>query len=260
MQQTNFYYEIIINDDCSTDGTTEILREYEVKYPDIIKPIYQTENQVSKGLHTVFSTLVFPHAKGKYIAMCEGDDYWTDPLKLQKQVDFMEAHPDHSMCFHALYNVYSDGSSVPVHRYDMDVEDCPIADVSKFRFGYVKLNTIMFDHHKVGRGPIVWCKSMCVEDGPLMLHCFAVGKVAYINELMSAYRVCSSGSWSEKMKGHVVMQHRISLAAFRVYSEFDKFTNHAYHDIVRQCRMKNIREIIIRQLRYWKHNILISRS
>jgi glycosyltransferase involved in cell wall biosynthesis len=97
MQKTNFLFEVLVHDDASTDGTVDIIREYETKYPDIIKPIYQTENQYSKGI-SISPTYQFPRAKGKYIALCEGDDYWTDPLKLQKQVDFLEANPTYSLC------------------------------------------------------------------------------------------------------------------------------------------------------------------
>lgn len=92
IQRTNFAYEIIINDDASKDKTADIIREYETKYPDLIKPIYQTENQYSKGLGAMNVRFNFPRAQGKYIALCEGDDYWTDPYKLQKQVDFLEAN------------------------------------------------------------------------------------------------------------------------------------------------------------------------
>ena len=89
MQQTNFPFEIIVHDDASTDGTQGIIREYERKYPEIIKPIYQKENQYSKG-GRISIRFNIPRAKGKYIAFCEGDDYWIDPLKLQKQVDLLE--------------------------------------------------------------------------------------------------------------------------------------------------------------------------
>jgi len=98
MQKTNFTFEILIHDDASTDKTAEIVREYEQKYPQLIKPIYQTENQYSKGINPGVEFL-FPRARGKYIALCEGDDYWIDPLKLQKQVDFLEANPEFGLVY-----------------------------------------------------------------------------------------------------------------------------------------------------------------
>lgn len=109
MQKTTFPFEIIIHDDCSTDGTDEIIREYAKKYPDIIKPIFEIENQYSKGVRGMFTKYCYPQAKGKYIALCEGDDYWTDPLKLQRQVDFLESHPDYSLCFHNAKTKMLDG-------------------------------------------------------------------------------------------------------------------------------------------------------
>src|SRR5690606_24868156 len=95
IQKTNFSYEIIVHDDASTDGTAEIIKEYVKRFPNIFIPICQTENQHSKGIRGVFAKFVFPKSNGKYIAMCEGDDYWTDPLKLQKQVDILES--DHGV-------------------------------------------------------------------------------------------------------------------------------------------------------------------
>lgn len=106
MQKTNFKFEILIHDDASTDRTPEIIKEYELKYPGLIKPIFQTENQYSK--RKSFNTLNLNNlirAKGKYIAVCEGDDYWIDPYKLQKQVDMMEKNPNCSLCVHGGYIV-----------------------------------------------------------------------------------------------------------------------------------------------------------
>lgn len=100
MQQVNFPIEIIVHDDASTDDTQDILQEYQAQYPDLFHLILQSENQYSKGSNTIFEYL-FSKVKGKYIAFCEGDDYWTDPHKLQKQVDFLEMHPDYSLCCHA---------------------------------------------------------------------------------------------------------------------------------------------------------------
>ena len=107
MQKTNFPFEVIIHDDASTDGTTEIIKEYEHKYPNIIKPIYQTENQWRKA-KTMSKTFIYPHIKGEYVAFCEGDDYWTDENKLQKQVDFLDSHPDYTICFHPVNVIWED--------------------------------------------------------------------------------------------------------------------------------------------------------
>lgn len=108
MQQTDFPFVAIVHDDASTDKSADIIREYAAKYPDIIKPIYETENQYSKqdgSLQRIMEEAVNA-TDAKYIAMCEGDDYWTDPYKLQKQVSFLETHPDYSLCFHRV-NVLS---------------------------------------------------------------------------------------------------------------------------------------------------------
>ena len=101
-QKTNFRFVAIVHDDASTDNSAAIIREYEAKYPDIFRPIYETENQYSKhdgSLGRIMNEAVAATG-AKYIAMCEGDDYWTDPYKLQKQVDFMEIHPECAVCFH----------------------------------------------------------------------------------------------------------------------------------------------------------------
>ncbi|MBR3411528.1 MAG: glycosyltransferase [Bacteroidales bacterium] len=100
-QKTDFSIEILIHDDASTDGTDRIIREYAEKYPEIIFPIFEEENQYSRGYAGKMDIeFNYSRARGKYIAYCEGDDYWTDPSKLQRQVDFMETHPDYSVCFH----------------------------------------------------------------------------------------------------------------------------------------------------------------
>ena len=98
-QVTDFKYEVIVNDDASPDKTAEIIREYEKKYPDIIHGIYQTENQYSKNVN-ITEKILFPAVKGKYVAICEGDDYWTDPSKLQRQVVALEKNKDCFFCVH----------------------------------------------------------------------------------------------------------------------------------------------------------------
>lgn len=97
-QKTNFKYEILVHDDASTDRTAAIIKEYCLRFPDIIKPIYQKENQHQKRIPIIF-TYQLPRSKGKYIAFCEGDDYWNDDYKLQKQVDLLEEHPEYVLIY-----------------------------------------------------------------------------------------------------------------------------------------------------------------
>ena len=100
MQKTDFDFEILIHDDASTDGTTKIIRQYQKKYPSIIKIIVQKENQFSKGNSEILTEYLFPLVKGKYIALCEGDDFFTDESKLQTQAEFLDNNPKCSLCFH----------------------------------------------------------------------------------------------------------------------------------------------------------------
>ena len=96
IQQTNFRFEAIVHDDASTDGTASIIKEYAEKYPEIIKPIFETENKWSKRDGSL-QRIMNEACQGKYMAICEGDDYWIDPCKLQRQIEFLETHPNFSM-------------------------------------------------------------------------------------------------------------------------------------------------------------------
>ena len=148
MQITSFPIEILIYDDASGDGTQNIIEEYQKKYPDIIKPIYQTENQYSKGVKVGF-VYNYSRAKGEYIAFCEGDDYWTDPYKLQKQIDFLECYSDYVICSHR-YRICLKEEKV------MNDEIKPIGDLSdgmSFDLSFLMvISTIKCRIPKVGIG------------------------------------------------------------------------------------------------------------
>lgn len=102
MQKTSFPFEVVIGEDCSTDNTRHIVAEFESRYPDIIKPVYHATNV--GGARNGYE-FCYPRLTGKYVAICEGDDYWTDHTKLQRQVDFLEQHPEYVMCFHRVQSV-----------------------------------------------------------------------------------------------------------------------------------------------------------
>lgn len=151
MQQTTFPVEILIHDDASTDGTTEIVREYEAKYPGLFRCFYQTENTWTKPNKAELRKPFREARRGKYIALCEGDDYWTDPLKLQKQVEFLEKNEEYSMCFHKihadLYGKLTDDESIE-RRYQsvMDKNIIIIDDLLKIG-NFIHTCSVVFRNH-----------------------------------------------------------------------------------------------------------------
>lgn len=111
MQETSFPFEVIVHDDASTDKTAEIIRNYEMRYPNLIKPIYEIENQYSKHDGSL-DRIIDSHLKGKYIAYCEGDDYWCDSNKLQKQFEFLESHDDYFIVGHMTKTIDINGDEI----------------------------------------------------------------------------------------------------------------------------------------------------
>lgn len=198
MQKTNFPFEVLIHDDASTDKTADIIREYEKKYPDIIKPIYQTENQYSKGNGAV-GKIQRARVRGKYIALCEGDDYWTDPLKLQKQYDAMEAHPEIDICCHSAYKVKANTKEImSIIQAD---KDNSIISAEKVIFGgggFVATNSIMY-RASINQN-IPKFRQNCNFDYMLQIHGSLRGGMLYLNDIMAAYRVAVDNSWTQKMR------------------------------------------------------------
>jgi len=192
MQKTDFAFEILIHDDASTDGTADIIREYEKKYPDLIKPIYQVENQYSKG-GGISIRFNFPRAEGKYIALCEGDDYWIDPFKLQKQVDFLEANPEYGLCYTDVDFLYQESKEIKK---------------AVFESGIIP-RTVDFEDHLIKKGylaPCTWVfrkelvKFFDVRgfaDGSfaILLDIFKNSKLYFLNKVTTVYRI-SKGSAS----------------------------------------------------------------
>lgn len=191
MQETNFPFELIVHDDASTDGTTDIVREYANKYPEVIVPIFQSENQYSKGIK-ISPIYVWPQARGKYIALCEGDDYWTDPKKLQKQVDFLEANPEYSLSFHNANTVWEDGTSS--NRLVVS-KKIPNRDYSTKHIirNKVRIATGSMVFRKEYLFPLSeWRNQTTAGDRVIQLILSMKGKTHYFADTMSIYRLNES--------------------------------------------------------------------
>lgn len=190
MQKTDFEYEILINDDASDDGTADILKEYRKKYPEKIRLNLQTENQYSMGVRNMIPRFLLPKARGEYLAMCEGDDYWTAPDKLQIQVDFLEKHPDYSMCFHPVRVVFENGEQQDAifpessKKNDFTTEKLITAN-------FIQTNSVMYRKQNYIN------LAIDIMPGDWYLHLFHAqfGKIGFINKVMSVYRRHEGGIW-----------------------------------------------------------------
>lgn len=195
-QQTDFKYEIIIHDDVSTDSTRNIIDKYVLEYPQKIKVIYQSENQYSKGVN-IISTFMLPLAKGKYIAFCEGDDYWCSKDKLQKQVDFLEKHDDYSACVHQTIEFNCRNSKQRyISKYSKDGV-VNFNDIVKGGNQVYQLSSLVFRREYMDKVPTFVYMMMPVLDYPLSIYLAVKGKIYFFNDTMSIYRLYSTeDSWT----------------------------------------------------------------
>ena len=223
MQETDFPFEIIIHDDASTDATSGIILEYAEKYPKIIRPIIQTENQYAKG-GLINPRFVFPKAKGKYIALCEGDDYWTDCTKLQKQVQFLEHHPEYVI-------TYTDSQPFDENGY-VDINfGGATRDVSSDELKRcIPLYTLTTCFRNVIKKVPLDLMSARLGDQVIWSLLGAHGKGKYLSDISSAaYRVHANGVHSKKTKQQKVKMTLINAnALFAYYTRLRDVDNAGY--------------------------------
>lgn len=199
MQKTSFAYEILIHDDASTDGTTEILREYEKKYPNQIRVVYEEENKWGKGFEYNHDILL-PLAKGKYIALCEGDDAWIDDRKLQLQVDYMEEHPECSLTLHKAYLQYPIGYSGKRMPRAMGYEkDGILAFEEIFSDWKAPTSSFLFRRNLYEKEPKFFRKAP-TGDESLMYYMATEGEIYYFDRVMSVYNRMTPGSWTSSFR------------------------------------------------------------
>lgn len=193
LQKTNFPFEIILHDDASTDGTSKIIKKYENLYPNQITAILQTENKYSKNIN-IWSEFTFPAAKGKYIAICEGDDYWTDENKLQKQVDFLEQNPEYVVCWTDYLNY--NGTDFTENNFKISDKIFKI-DFNNLFHPYCTLSlTTVFKKEAMDMQLLSGLKHY--KDNSLYMILLRKGFGAFINEKMAVYRIHAGGTYSMK--------------------------------------------------------------
>ena len=245
MQKTIFNYEILVHDDCSTDGTTEIVREYAEKYPDLIIPIYQVVNQYQQGNTSILKSFVYPKARGKYYAICEGDDYWIDSYKLQKQIQFMEDNPDCTMtCTRAKL------FSVRMNKY-VGEQYCrksngflnPIDIINRTGLYIVTCSVVIRPWLKDNYP--AYCTNCNVGDYPLQILAAMKGTVYFFNDAMCVYRIDNACSWYGQQKFNSIDSSRLKIVNGQVemfegfmkdYPEYRK----AFNDKIAEHICKNM--------------------
>jgi len=240
-QETNFDFEILVHDDCSTDSTPKILKEYAKKYPKIVKPIFEKENQFSKGVD-VFK-FFYPEIKGDYVAECEGDDFWSDKTKLQKQFDALEAHKDCDSSVHIVSTCKEDGSYnkqvKPSKKYGLNKDMIITNDeLAKLLFikasGKCPFQTSCFFYRKKVIDDFV-CKNWSIErrinyDINRSKSFLLFGNTYYINEPLSTYRVDSESSLSNASKKDSTIRTGEMNNLLMEDIKFDEYTNGKYHN------------------------------
>ncbi len=233
MQKTNFDYEVVIHDDASTDSTADIIRTYIPKYAHKINAIFQTENKYSKDTNMLM--LLYPYCKGEYIAICEGDDYWTDPLKLQTQVDILDNHSEYSGCGHNIDVV--DENSNPHNdawmKKNIDVQEDTIKHIKHIYMQMRLAHTCSLVFRKsliddMTASTLSEYKSIEInDDNKLSALMAANGEFYHINKIMACYRyVATHGySWNARTQGK-----NLSFASLKGFLQLDDFLS-THHGI-----------------------------
>ncbi|MDF7818991.1 glycosyltransferase family 2 protein [Runella sp. MFBS21] len=226
-QETNFDFEILVGDDCSTDGAQEVIQGYQNQYPDKVKAILHSKNLGQNGLFNTIETLKL--ATGDYIAPMDGDDYWTSPHKLQIQVDFMEANPSFSACFHNALITYEDGTpshelNSPDQKTIITVEDL----VGEDEIWFMATSAVMFKNGLMYYPE--WFLQSTSGDIPRYVILAKQGPIGYVSGVMSVYRKNRGGaSFRDHYKDARFLYNRI-----KMYEGINKELGQQYDDLLKR--------------------------
>ncbi|MBE8998645.1 glycosyltransferase [Nostoc sp. LEGE 12447] len=232
MQQVDFDYEIVIGEDCSKDNTRDILIGYQQEHPEKIRLLLPEKNL---GMHDNFIQ-TFKACRGKYIALLEGDDYWTSPYKLQKQVDFLDTHTDYTICFHNALYLYQDGSTrcfLPPDNWKntFTLEDILSSNIMSFA-------SIVFRQGFIQEFPD-WMYDINFVDWILQILLAQHGNIGYINETMNVYRIHPNGNWSWRT------QIEMRLEILKAYHYIENYLDSKYQNKIRIVMSENYKLLCI---------------
>jgi len=229
MQKTNFNFEICIHDDASTDDTQSIIKQYEKRYPNLVKPIYQTINQYSQS-KSVFEINRL-RAKGKYLAICEGDDYWIDPNKLQRQVDILESDEKCACVGHACY---IQNTRNPLARKIWRIGDeeriLSMEEIIEHRGSVFPFHSFMFRNETIEMPEFF--KYFKVGDVTRLMYFSTIGHIVYIPTIMSVYRVGVDLSWTHRVRMNAQKLITHYQSEYDFFKAFNHYTNYQYDTII----------------------------
>ena len=222
MQETNFEYEILISEDCSTDRTRQIALEFQKAHPENVRLLLSEQNIhsneiVVRGIRA---------ARGEYIALLDGDDYWTSLHKLQKQVDFLDNHPECSLCFHNARIFHeADGREGRNWTPPGQKKISTLADI--WMGNFIATCSTMFRRGLIGEIPVWYNDFFPITDWPLHILNAEHGKIGYIDEVMGMYRYHPGGLYSP------FSETKKQQETLKFYHTMNKNLNYRYDRIVR---------------------------
>jgi glycosyltransferase involved in cell wall biosynthesis len=216
MQKTSFQYQLVIGEDASTDRTLEICEKYQKVRPDAVKILRAEKNM---GLIRNFMRTL-KECDGAFIAICDGDDYWTDPLKLQKQVDFLEQHPDYKIVYTLKTNLLADGSfgksSQVIMPQTTGFEDLVMDN-------YIPSVTVLFRNKTLTNSPPEWIVNFPYGDWPLYLWTLVDGgKIWFMDEVTAVYRTEIGASFA--LRKRLSDEYKVNLQIFKYAIKDPQFT------------------------------------
>lgn len=254
-QITNFKYEVIVHDDASMDGTAQIIKEYEEKYPKIIKGIYQKENQYSQKIK-IFDKYIYPLIRGKYIAMCEGDDYWTNNNKLQLQYDSLENNTDCSFCVHKTQKITEDDVLLNSFFPDIKIAEGVISSQRYVELELTKKPWLFQTSSYLFRKSVIeeFMKSSYrplypMGDLPMVLTGILNGNCYYINQNMSCYRI-NNNSTIGKLTKDKTKGIQFSKRVIEGHKEFNKYSNRRFSEYIEYSILNQEIQILKQEGRY----------